>query len=141
MVMAKTVTPTDDGSLDFLPMMIIGIFMFAMVLSTVVMPINQAAQAQAYLGRTVPKTVKSDSALKYLDTRQDYPYTFWISAYFINDGPDPVEMAINYPDDKFTIKPNETITVNRSGAQERIAVIFYQCERGRTATVRITGEY
>ncbi|GAI81825.1 unnamed protein product, partial [marine sediment metagenome] len=79
--------------------------------------------------------------LRYLDARFDYPYTFWISAYFVNNGPDEVEIAINYPDDKFTIKPNGTVTVNRSGAQERIATIFYVCEKGKTAEVEITGEY
>jgi len=141
-VAEKALTTYDDDSfMDFMPMVVMGILMLAVVISVVVSPITQQAQAQAYFGRTVTKKVKANGDLKYLDVRYDYPYTFWISAYFINDGPDSVEIALNYPDDKFTIKPNETITVSRSGAQERIAVIFYVCEKGKTATVRITGEY
>lgn len=139
--MTEKALTTYDDAMDFMPMVVMGILMLAVVISTVVSPITQFAQAQAYVGRTSPRTVKANSTLKYLDVRHDYPYTPWISAYFINDGPDPVEIAINYPDDKFTMNPNETVTVNRSGAQERIAVIFYVCERGKTASVRITGEY
>ncbi|MBA7506481.1 hypothetical protein ES706_05172 [subsurface metagenome] len=142
--MAEKVVKYDDYGMDFLdymPMIIIGIFTLAVVFSAAVSPITQYVQAQAYQGKTSPKTVKADGTLRYLDVRHDYPYTPWISAYFINDGPDPVEIAINYPDEKFTINPGGTMTVNRSGALERIAVIFYICGRGKTASVRIIGEY
>ena len=135
----KALTTYDDDIMDVIPKVLM--VMFGLVLLVAILPVTQNAQAQAYQGRTVPKTVKANGELKYLDARYDYPYTLWISAYFINDGPDPVEIAINYPDDRFTIKPNGTVTVNRSGAQERIAVIFYVCEKGKTATVQITGEY
>ena len=138
----KALTTYDfDDIMGFMPIMVIGILMLAVAVSTVVTPITQYVQAQAYHGRTVTKTVKANGNLRYLDVRYDYPYTQWISAYFINEGPDPVEIAINYPDDRFTIKPNGTVTVNRAGAQERIAVVFYVCERGKTAEVQITGEY
>lgn len=139
----RALTTYDDEIVDAMPKVLM--VMFGMVLLMAILPaaqsITQYAQAQAYQGRTVTKTVKANGDLKYLDVRYDYPYTLWISAYFINDGPDPVEIAINYPDDRFTIKPNGTVTINRSGAQERIAVIFYVCERGKTAEVQITGEY
>ncbi|GAI62973.1 unnamed protein product, partial [marine sediment metagenome] len=131
----KALTTYDDSIMSAIPQVLM--VMMGLVLLVAILPVTQyaqaQAQAQAYMGRTVTKTVKANGNLKYLDVRYDYPYTLWISAYFINDGPDPVEIAINYPDDRFTIKPNGTVTVNRSGAQERIAVIFYVCERGKTA--------
>ena len=135
----KALTIYDDDMMDVMTKVLMLIFgvMFLMA----ILPVTQQAQAQAYQGRTVTKEVKANNTLRYLDVRFDYPYTFWISAYFVNNGPDPVEIAINYPDDKFTIRPNGTITVNRSGAQERIATIFYVCEKGKTAEVEITGEY
>ena len=135
----KALTTYDDDIMNAIPKVLM--VMLGLVLLMAILPVTQNAQAQAYQGRSVTKTVKANGELKYLDVRYDYPYTLWISAYFINDGPDPVEIAINYPDDRFTIKPNGTVTVNRSGAQERIAVIFYVCERGKTAEVQITGEY
>ena len=135
----KALTIYDDDMMDVMTKVLMLIFgvMFLMA----ILPVTQQAQAQAYQGRSITKKVKANSELKYFDVRHDYPYTFWISAYFINNGPDPVEIAINYPDDKFTIRPNGTVTVNRSGAQERIATIFYVCEKGKTAEVEITGEY
>ena len=135
----KALTTYDDDIMNVMPKVLM--VMLGLVLLATILPVTQQVQAQAYQGRTVTKTLKANSNLRYLDVRYDYPYTLWISAYFINDGPDPVEIAINYPDDRFTIKPNGTVTVNRSGAQERIAVIFYVCERGKTASVQITGEY
>ena len=139
----KALTTYDDDMMNVMPqvlMVMMGLVFLAAVLP-ITQSIAQSAQAQAYLGRTVTKTVKANGNLRYFDVRFDYPYTLWISAYFINDGPDPVEIAINYPDESFTIKPNGTVTVNRSGAKERIAVVFYVCERGKTASVIITGEY
>ena len=135
----KALTIYDDDIMNAMPKVLM--VMFGLMFLMAILPITQQAQAQAYHGRSVTKTVKANGELKYLDVRYDYPYTLWISAYFINNGPDPVEIAINYPDDRFTIKPNGTTTVSRSGAQERIAVIFYVCEKGKTASVQITGEY
>jgi hypothetical protein len=139
----KTPATYDDDMLNVMPqalMAVMGLFLLAAAVSAS-QSITQSVQAQAYLGRTITRTVEADDSLRYFDVRFDYPFALWISAYFINDGPDPVEIAINYPDERFTIKPGETVTVNRSGAQERIAVVFYVCQRGKTASVRITGEY
>ena len=135
----KALTTYDDDMMDAMPKVLM--LLFGVMFLVAILPVTQQAQAQAYQGRSITKKVEANDTLKYFDVRHDYPYTLWISAYFINDGPDPVEIAINYPDDRFTIKPNGTTTVNRSGAQERIAVIFYICEKGKTAEVEITGEY
>jgi hypothetical protein len=135
----KALTIYDDDMMSTMTPILM--LVMGLVLLVAILPITQTAQAQAYQGRSITKEVKANDTLKYFDVRHDYPYTFWISVYFINNGPDPVEIAINYPDDKFTIRPNGTITVNRSGAQERIATIFYSCEKGKTAEVEITGEY
>lgn len=97
--------------------------------------------AQAYQGKADPRVLNATSELGWIDLIHDYPYTPWISAYFINDGPDTVEVAINYPNDRFTINSGETVTVNRSGAQEKIAIIFFKCAEGETASVRVTGEF
>jgi hypothetical protein len=139
----KGLTTYDDEIMDAIPKVLM--VMFGMMLLAAVLPITQSAQAQAYaqayLGKIAPKTVKANSTLKWLDLKQEPPYTPWIGAYFINDGPDPVAIATNHPDDRFTMNPGETVTIDRSGAQERIAIIFYVCETGKTASVRITGEY
>lgn len=101
----------------------------------------QALQAQAYTGIADARTVHVTNILSWLNLRHEYPYTSWITAYFINDGPSAVEVGINYPDNRFTINPEETITVDRSGAQERISVIFFICRPGLLASMRVSGEY
>ena len=134
----KALATYDDEIMDAMPKVLM--VMMGMMLLMAVLPATQQAQAQtyaqAYQGVNDPRTIKATDKLQWLDL-----YTPWINAYFIQDGPDPVEIAINHPGDKFTMRPGETITINRSGAQERIMVIFYVCQRGKTATVRITGEY
>lgn len=103
---------------------------------------TQMLQAQAYHGTEDPRTVHVTNNLSWINLIYNYPFRSWISAYFINDGPSSVEVGINYPDDRFLIKPNETITVNRTGAlDEKINVIFFICHPGLKATVRVIGTF
>lgn len=102
---------------------------------------TQALQAQAYIGNEDPRTVNVTNKLSWINLVYAYPYQPWFSAYFINDGPSAVKIGINSPDDMFTIKSKETITVTRSGAKERIKTIFFLCAPGLKTTLRITGVY
>ena len=140
----KALTAYDDDIMDAIPKVLM--VTLGLVLLVAVLPVTQYAQAQtyyaqAYQGKTDPRTIKATDELRWIDLVHDPPYPPWIGAYFIQDGPNSVEIAINHPDDRFTMKPGETVTVDRSGAQERIGIIFHVCERGKTASVRITGEY
>lgn len=125
-----------------IPLMMMSMVMLSLV-SLVTPSIVNTIKTQQYQGRTVSKTLYADSQLKWLDILHDeHPYIPWICAYIINQGPGDVEIAINYPGQRFIMKKNETITVTRSGAQERIAIIFYQCVDSRgTSVLRVTGEY
>lgn len=126
-------------SIAFAAMIVgLGPFIQRMLATT---PLARHLEAQAYQGKTDPKEHTATEELRWIDLVHEYPYTPWISAYFINDGPDAVEIAINYPNDRFTLNPMETVTVTRTGAQERIAIIFFKCAEGETASVRIIGEY
>lgn len=135
------------GGMDMMPiiMLVMGVVMLAVVIPTVMTPITQTlqaqVQAQSYYGDTDPRTVHVTNMLSWINLIHDYPFTPWISAYFINDGPSAIEVGINYPDDRFTINPDETVTVKRGGAEERIRIIFFICRPGLKAIVRVTGEY
>lgn len=123
------------------PLMMMSMVMLSLVASITPSIIN-TVRTQQYQGKTVSKTLYADSQLKWLDILHDeYPYAPWICAYIINQGPKDVEIAINYPGQRFVMKKNETITVSRSGAQERIAIIFYKCIGDGTSVLRVTGEY
>jgi len=128
--------------------MIMTVMMMVIVMSQLLAPMvqgmqvqTQAIQAQAYSGQEDPRTVPVTNILSWINLLYDYPFTPWISAYFINDGPGTVEIGINYPDDRFTMNPGETITITRSGAEERIKAIYFIARPGLGATVRVTGVY
>lgn len=128
--------------------MIMMVMMVAIVMSQLLGPVfqgmqtqTQALQAQAYVGNEDPRDIHATNVLSWINLVYDYPFTPWISAYFINDGPGSVEIGINYPDDRFTMNPGETITVTRSGAEERIKAIYFICRPGLAADLRVTGVY
>ncbi|MDD5082740.1 MAG: hypothetical protein PHU08_05140 [Dehalococcoidales bacterium] len=104
-------------------------------------PAAQYFQAQTYEGRPYAKVHNASETLSWRDLIHEWPYTPLMNVFLINDGPDAVEVAINYPNERYIIQPNETRTITRTGAEERIAVIFFICGRGETATVRVEGEY
>ena len=101
----------------------------------------QALQAQSFTGNEDPRRVHATNFLSWINLMYDYPFQPWISAYIINDGPSAVEIGINFPDDRFTVNPGETITVTRSGAEERIKIMYFICTPGLTADLRVTGVY
>ena len=74
----KALTAYDDDIMSKVLMPLLALLFLAAIL-----PITQSAQAQAYQGRSVTKTVKANGDLRYLDVRYDYPYTLWISAYLL----------------------------------------------------------
>lgn len=102
---------------------------------------TQALAAQSFSGNEDPRSLNVTNRLNWINLIYSYPFQPWISAYVINDGPSAVEVGINYPDDRFTILPGETITITRSGAEERIKIVFFVCTVGLRSTLRVTGVY
>lgn len=103
--------------------------------------IAQYIRAQSYVGVSDPRTVEATDELTLIDLVGSHPYTPWVSVNFVNDGPDSVKIAINYPTAVYELKADESASVYRIGAQERISVIFLSCDDGESASVRIIGEY
>ncbi|MBA7661349.1 hypothetical protein ES703_69364 [subsurface metagenome] len=103
--------------------------------------VNKHLEKAEFEGVLVPWTLSATDEIQHIAPIFTPPDIPWISAYFINDGPDEVEIGINAPYDRFVINPAETITVNRAHADERINIIYYICNPGETASVRVVGEY
>lgn len=99
----------------------------------------EAQQVQSQ-GRNDPRHIHATTKLQWLDLIHEPPRTPWVHAYFVNDGPYPVEIGINYPNDRFLIYPGGTVTLDHSKKPEGIAIIYYICP-WYEAYVRITGEY
>jgi len=129
-------------------MMFMMVMMMALMMSMIAPAMTQQTEAQAralaaqsFTGNEDPRVVNVTSNLSWINLVYDYPFQPWISAYIINDGPSPVEVGINYPDDRFLMNSGETITITRSGAEERISIMFFVCSIGLRSTVRVTGAY
>jgi len=65
-----------------------------------------------------------------------------VSAFIINYGPNAVYITINSGLNKpLQILAGETRTIDQRDAEKRIEEIYYWCDTGETATVRVEGYY
>ena len=134
----------NDDDMQMIMMMVMMMAMMSMFMG----PLTQAAQgqtqalaAQSFVGNEDPRNVHATNRLSWLNFVYEYPFQPWISAFIINDGPSAVEIGINYPDDRFTVNPGETRTITRTGAEERIKIMYFICVPGLTSDLRVTGVY
>jgi hypothetical protein len=75
-------------------------------------------------------------------TRETIPLPSLVSAFVINRGPNAVYIAINSGLNKpLYILSGETRTIDHKDAEKRIEKIFYWCDVGETASVRVEGYY
>lgn len=102
---------------------------------------TQTLQAQAYVGLTDSRVLEANPSFQWINLISDPPYIPWISASFFNDGPHPVFIAINNPDDWLELNASDQRTVSMLGGDRRIEFIFYKCNLGEKATVRVDSKY
>ena len=136
----------DDSMMDMMMPMMMMIMMMVLVQSLPALTQGaeaqtQALEAQAYGGEEDPRTIHATGLLSWINLIYDYPFKPWVSVFIINDGPSAVEIGINYPDDRFTMQPRETRTITRTGAEERIKIMYFKCFPGVDSTLRVTGVY
>ncbi|MBA7584011.1 hypothetical protein ES708_25963 [subsurface metagenome] len=103
--------------------------------------VGESLEKEEFEGKLDPRPLDATDELQFITLIHDFPYTPWISAFFINNGPDTVRIAINRPYEQFELGAHETRTVSRAHAEERIGTIFYVCDPGETASIEVTGEY
>lgn len=148
--MSRELTAYSDGSMDAILSSMIamfGVVLVASLLANVVTGVTSSSalgryvQTQSYVGVSDPRDVDATDVLSFIDLVGGHPYVPWVSTNFVNDGPDSVWIAINYPTALYELKNGESASVYRIGAQERIAVIFFVCSNGEEASVRVIGEY
>lgn len=125
-----------DDTIDFV-MQATMMVMFIVVLASMMQSTQQFFQSQQYKGQQDSRTLSATSVLQHIVLANP-----WIGAFFINDGPDTVEIRINDENaDPYIIYSKETRTISRVGAENRIYAIYYKCYLGGTASVRVDGVY
>ncbi|GAI95438.1 unnamed protein product [marine sediment metagenome] len=137
---------SDDS---FLNVMVGAIFAVAGVMVLVptlqrIFPVTQLTQyleAQAYVGLIDDRTLNATPTMQWLNLISNPPYHPWITAYFFNDGPHSVFIAINNPNELTQLAMGEDKTVDMTGADRRIELVFFKSNRGERASVRVIGKY
>ncbi len=107
-------------------------------------PVTQLTQylaAQAYVGLTDDRVLNATPTMQWLNLISDPPYNPWITAYFFNDGPHSVFIGINNPNELTQLANGEDKTVDMTGADRRIELVFFKSNIGEKASVRVVGKY
>ena len=103
---------------------------------------EESLEKLEFQGELDPRTLDATDKIQFITFIHEFPYVPWISAFFVNRrGPNAARLAINRPYDQFELGVNETRTISRVHADERIRTIFYVCDPGETAEIEATGEY
>lgn len=103
--------------------------------------IRKALEKESTQGRLDTRDISATEQQGYIDLVDRVPWTPWASAFIANDGPDTVRVAINDPVSFMEIRVNETRSLDYTKAEVRISCIWYECDPGETASVRIEGTY
>jgi len=103
--------------------------------------VNKHLEKAEFEGVVDPRTLSVTDKIQRITLIHDWPFTPWICAYFINDGPSTARIAINYRGDEFEMRVGETRTIDHAHADERIGIIYFICDPGETASVRAEGHY
>ncbi len=104
--------------------------------------VKEKLSKDEFKGQTDPRSFSATDKLQWIDLTEEWPHQPWYSAYFINDGPNTVEIAINrWPEKRHEIKVNETLTITQEKADKRIERLFYKCAAGGSASLRVIGQY
>ena len=140
----------DDIDIEISDMTLIFMMVIvASLMTTVVSPLAQQLQAQSYQGLTDSRVLNATPTLQWINLISDPPYSPWITASFHNDGWTEqgvhydwsVFIGINNPDELQELASGEDYSVNMAGGQRRIEIVFWKCNQGEKASVRVIGKY
>lgn len=103
--------------------------------------IEKSHKKEEFEGEQDTRTLSASGEMGFLELVNDWPYTPWVTASFLNDGDDTVYIGINGMNPYVTLKKNEPYVVDFTKADRRIEIIYYWCDAGETASVRVVGKY
>lgn len=122
-------------------MMIFMMIMMASLMTNVVTPAAHQLSAASYTGLTNTLVLNATPTTQWVNLINDPPYSPLMAASFYNDGPNSVFIAINNPDEFLELNEGDSRIVSMTGGERRIEFIFYRCNFGEHASVRVDGKY
>ena len=103
--------------------------------------IRKALEREQFEGRLDNKTLSCTDKVGWINLLEESPHRAWISATFYNDGTNTAYIAINKDYKYIELRDTEELPIDFSKADERIRLIYYKCNPGETASVRVVGKY
>lgn len=103
--------------------------------------IRKSLEREQFEGKVDTITLSATDEQACFNLLDRWHYTPLVTAFILNDGDDTVQIAINEPYAWIEIKLNETRTIDHTKADRKIQRIYYKCQAGETAAVRVEGEY
>lgn len=131
------VTRRVEKKLDLAPLQIV----ILDDLSVTLKRLNQHLAKQEFLGEVDPRELSVTDQVQVISLIHHWPFVPWIAAYFFNDGPHEAYIAINAALDWTKLNKSEDARFNFAGSEQRIYIIYYKCDAGETASVRVVGKY
>jgi hypothetical protein len=109
---------------------------------------RESLEKEEFEGKQYSITLNASDRPKVYDLIRRPPHIAWATASFFNDG-DPADptaeisvyIAINDWIGALTLKKGETHTADFAKADRRIEEVYYWCNQGETASVRVVGKY
>ncbi len=102
--------------------------------------IEKHNRKESFEGNLDIRTLNATDELQCLSLIARWPFTPWVSAFFINRGPDEVYIRINRSEE-IKMEVGETRTIDHTHAEERIEQIYYKTNPGETASVTVEAYY
>lgn len=103
--------------------------------------IRKSLEREQFLGKLLSTTLAATDEYQALDLTKQDPFIPWISATFVNKGPDSVYLAINRQRPFHKLDKGDSLPADFAKAEERIYFIEYQCDSGNAASLRCLGKY
>jgi hypothetical protein len=103
--------------------------------------IDQHWERTEFEGLLDTRTLNVTDREQVLDLMQDHIVKPWISASFINQGPDTAYIILNTEGIWIPLFRGVPFEPNYSGSDQRVRMIRYKCDPGNTATVVAIGKY
>lgn len=103
--------------------------------------IRKSLEKEEFQGKQDSRVLDATDAYQTEDLVKKYPFIPWATASFVNDGADAVYIGINRQAGATKLEDGEPYEVDYTKAERRIELIYYWCDAGETASVRVVGKY
>lgn len=104
--------------------------------------IRKSLEKEEFEGKMDTRTLSASEEMGVVELVNEWPYTPWATAtFFSNLGSDPVYIGINSMHPFATLNAGESLLADYTKADRRMEIIYYWCDAGETASVRVVGKY